>query len=208
MITILVAGDGENQTFYNALFAILSRHLTADPCDAEHSKEYMPIKLCQLKGFIPTKDERVIIICNGRHPIPCEPDFERIVAIVDSSDTGTVKQLIGTGLPTLTCGLRSRDTITLSSIAEESAVVDLRRSINCLDGSIAEAQEFPLLHPAPINHFLLMSAAAALILCGRVECLKEGFIEQSADEISNNIIRRNAYNIRANANSSLQTQGV
>ena len=47
------------------------------------------------------------------------------------------------GLVPVDCGLSLRDTLTLSSVTETSAVISLQRPVARLDGSLVEPVEFP-----------------------------------------------------------------
>jgi hypothetical protein len=79
-----------------------------------------------------------------------------------------------TKLPAITCGLLNRDTISLSSISDSSAVLDIRREIRSLDDSIAEPQEIPIRLGKPSDNFALMAACAIIILSGIKDSLISG----------------------------------
>lgn len=113
-----------------------------------------------------------IILFGGRgwHELP-KADAEQTVVIVDSCDEAQLRQVSGWGLPAVTCGLGARDTITLSSMRGDSAVINLQRSITCFDGSVAEPQEFPIRLSAPTDHYLLMAVASIYILTGNADRL-------------------------------------
>ena len=89
-----------------------------------------------------------------------------IIAVVDSGNPEIMAFVSGTKFPAVTCGLSPRDTITLSSINVDSAVVNLQRTLTCLDGSFVEPQEIPVTLKRPIDSFTLMAAAAVFILSG------------------------------------------
>jgi len=166
VVTILVADGKEDSDFSCALLSALGRHF-----------DESEFTLCDIKSYKPTGNDRVIVVYKQpQHAAVQLEGTQAAVAIVDSSDEQLLEHVSDTRLPAVTCGLRSRDTITLSSMAGESAVIDLRRNVSCLDGSLAEPQEIPLRHQNPQDKFLLMSAAAILILSGKIERLKEGYI--------------------------------
>lgn len=98
---------------------------------------------------------------------------KQVVAIVDSCNQDVMKLVSETELPAITCGLSARDTITLSSINEDSAVIDLQRSITCFDGKIMEPQEIPISLCSTIDSFALMCVAAIFILSGNAALLSE-----------------------------------
>ena len=166
MVTILVADGKDDSDFFCALSRILGKHF-----------DNSELTLCDIKSFNPTGRDKVIVVYNKAQTTVFQPrDDATAVAIVDSSDEQLLGHVSDTRMPAITCGLRSRDTITLSSMAGDSAVIDLRRDISCLDGSTAEPQEIPLRRQKPHENFLLMAAAAILILSGKIEILKEGYI--------------------------------
>ena len=166
MVTVLVAAGKDGSDFTRELSCVLGRHFDED--------EFM---LCDIESFKPTGSENIIIVYKQPQPAAFQTDSANaVVAIVDSSDEQLLCHVSNTRLPAITCGLKSRDTITLSSMSGESAVIDLRRGISCLDGSVAEPQEIPLRHQNTAENFLLMASAAILILSGNTESLKAGYI--------------------------------
>ena len=96
---------------------------------------------------------------------------DSLLAVVDSSNEEVLLHVSRTKLPAVTCGLSPRDTLTLSSIGEQSAVVSLQRAIVCLDGAVCEPQEIPVLLRAPADCFVLMAVAAVFILSGNISRL-------------------------------------
>ena len=180
MIAVLVAAGEDDKDFFSELSRILSRHFATARAYGQKFKaadERPALILCDLKSFQAIDVDKVIVVCKKPHPITV--NFEGApfaIAVVDSSDDGLLKHISNTRLPAITCGLRSRDTITLSSMATDSVVIDLRRSISCLNGVRVEPAEFPLRLEHPLDSFLLMTVAAILILSGKMESLKEGFI--------------------------------
>ena len=166
MVTILVADGKDDSSFSGALSSVLGRHFDKGE-----------LTLCDIKSAQPTGNDKVIIVYKHPQATAFQPQGNvTAVAIVDSSDDQLLGHVSDTRLPAITCGLRSRDTITLSSMTGDSAVIDLRRDISCLDGSVAEPQEIPLRHQDPRENFLFMAAAAILILSGKIESLKGGYI--------------------------------
>ena len=180
MITILVAAGEDDKDFLSRLSRILDKHFVtvrAYGQKLESGGASPELMLGDLKSFKTIDTEKVIVVYKKPEPFTARVEgASLVVAIVDSSDTELLGHVSATRLPAITCGLRSRDTITLSSMAPDSAVIDLRRCINCLDASRAEPQEIPLHLENPLDSFLLMAAAAIFILLGKTECLKEGFI--------------------------------
>ena len=162
MVKILVADDSDCGEFSGGLSDALSGYFNDDE-----------LKVCDIKNSPPNGNDSVIVVYRHPQPTVFQPQgFGTAVAIVDSGDEALLEHVSSTRLPAITCGLGSRDTITLSSMAKKSAVIDLRRSVSCLDGSTVEPQEIPLRHKKTNDNFLLMATAAILILCGKVEKLR------------------------------------
>lgn len=96
---------------------------------------------------------------------------DRCIAVVDSGNDRLMRLVSGTGLPAITCGLSPRDTLTLSSIAEDSAVINLQRSVTCFGGAQVEPQEIPVQLTKSIGNFALMALACVCILRGDADRL-------------------------------------
>lgn len=71
-------------------------------------------------------------------------------------------------IKTVTCGLSPYDTLTLSSITAELAVVTLQREICTLGGTTIEPADFPVALSQPWEAEAILAAAAILLLsdCG------------------------------------------
>ena len=93
------------------------------------------------------------------------------VAIVDAQRPELLEYVSSTGLLAITCGLSSRDTITLSSMDSDSVVVNIQRSIISFCAMEVEPQEFPVNYPAPFDHFSIMAAAGVFLACGQIDRL-------------------------------------
>lgn len=117
--------------------------------------------------------EQAVFIFKEASALPAHfPGCSHCIAVVDASADRQMLEMIGqTMLPAITCGLSSRDTMTLSSIGQDSAVITLQRSICCFDGEMVEAQEIPLQLTSPMDNFTLMAAAAVLIATGNIHLL-------------------------------------
>ena len=119
--------------------------------------------------------ENMIIISKDiRESYPMPVQGGNIVAIVDCGNERLVDFVSSTKLPAITCGLSPKDTITLSSIEEDSAVVTLQRAVTCFDGTVAEPQEIPVRLSGITDNFSLMAASAVFILTGNIDQLMDG----------------------------------
>lgn len=68
--------------------------------------------------------------------------------------------------PLISCGLHLRDTITLSSIENDRAVLSIQREFCSINGNIIEIGEHPLIYSGK-NHRALIASAALMLLCGK-----------------------------------------
>ena len=80
------------------------------------------------------------------------------------------------GLVPVDCGLSLRDTLTLSSVTETSAVISLQRPVARLDGSLVEPVEFPLRLGKRWSPYHLLCCGGALLLAGGPKALEESDI--------------------------------
>ena len=110
----------------------------------------------------------------GLPPQSCLAHIPQAVAIVSPCSQKVMCHMAATGLPAITCGFSSRDTITLSSMpSAESAsgVISLQRAVTRFDGSLAEPQEwlvrFPPCSDQFTSTFAAMAAAAVCLMAGR-----------------------------------------
>ncbi len=131
--------------------------------------------LCEAKDYREINNCDVILLYREWLPVSARfGAFEQVVAVVDSGNDALGEQISATGLPAITCGLYARDTITLSSMDTDRAVIGVQRSISCFDGTRADPQDIPVRLHRPVDPFALMSMAAVLILSGKLEVLLKG----------------------------------
>ena len=72
----------------------------------------------------------------------------------------------------ISCGRSAKDTLTLSSHTEDSAVVTLLRQMRDLSGRVVEPCEFPVLLLGG-DPFVAFAAVSVLLLTGRIGLLSE-----------------------------------
>lgn len=151
--------------------------------------------LCVKSGEILLPDMAPeILLVEANHPPECDGDViyllggkregyacetfsgnPRAVAITDSQNAQTLRFAADHHLKTLTCGLSGKDTLTLSSIGENDAVVCLQREIATIGGGMMDPAEIPVRLREPLERIELLELAAALLLCGAGELLSEPF---------------------------------
>lgn len=180
LIYVAVETSSQDKKFLNALQNILNKNFGAVHCigrclDARCG--HADIIISDARSFDLVYADTAIIIFRGGDGFT--PEIEtggRTVAVVDSGSKAALLAVSKTGLPAITCGLAQCDTITLSSINEDSAVINIQRSITCFDGTIAEPQEIPVSLCSSIDSFALMCAALLFILSGNIERLSKANI--------------------------------
>lgn len=175
MLSIIISARKKDKPFWMSFDMLLDKNFSAIRAYGQRLKSDCSnpeMIITDTDGFDTIQSDNTIIIFKDMVDINIEPvKGHRAVAVLDSCNEKLIPLVASTGLPAVTCGLSARDTITLSSIGSESAVIDLQRSINCFNGSIAEPQEIPVYLGASVDSFALMAAASIYILSGKVDRL-------------------------------------
>ncbi len=99
---------------------------------------------------------------------------DQVVAVVLSDNGRAMELLSHSQVKGVTCGFSSRDTLTVSSISAESAVICLQRAITTFSGARIEPVELPVRLSRPVDMFSLLCVAAILILADQVQVLFDG----------------------------------
>lgn len=113
---------------------------------------------CRNLTAVPGSGAPALYIAEAGCPVPPLPEGSLLLADPDA--------LMPPGVQAVTCGFSDKDTFTFSSKNEDSAVVSLMRTV-ALPGRMAEPMELPVSFPAGTADFLVLAAAAALILTGQ-----------------------------------------
>ena len=88
-------------------------------------------------------------------------------ALLCSHDKLAVRLACKFAVPSLTCGFSTHDTVTLSSITPDSAVVCLQRSFTTLDGTVCEPFELPIKLSGRFSNDHLLLLCACAIICSQ-----------------------------------------
>ena len=116
----------------------------------------------------------VIYVLGGMKNIPSNCTFSsRAVAVVQSHHIAALDFAAQNHLKTLTCGLLHTDTLTLSSLQEESAVLCLQRAVSTFGGGITEPAEIPVTLQSALSRGELLVLASVLLLCGDLDYLSK-----------------------------------
>lgn len=86
-------------------------------------------------------------------------------AVALSEDTDTLSALERLRLPVITCGLSSRDTVSISGTADNSYSISLQRKIRRADGSYVEPCEI-LIKNTDFSHRTAAVFAAVMLITG------------------------------------------
>ncbi len=84
--------------------------------------------------------------------------------VVFSSDKEALKLLKNTEVSVISCGMAEEDTLSLSSIKENAAVISINRKIKTLNGAFIDPQEHKVILKKPITDYSLL-VAYAILLC-------------------------------------------
>lgn len=100
-----------------------------------------------------------------------EPQKPVAAAVVDSSDPAALDWVCRQKLPAITCGFHNRDTLTLSSITPDAAVICLLRALQTTDGRVIEPMEFPVSLDGRPAVYPILACSAVMLLYGMEERL-------------------------------------
>lgn len=144
------------------------------------------------KEIIMQKDAESFLIVESSRPVHVKSDYGIVVfldgidsfedfsipkgfiAVTHSSNTKALSLLAGKPVTAISCGMAATDTITLSSIREDSAVISLQRVLTTIYGNEVEPGDFPVSvmlkenRNLPYSDYGLMAAATVLLLAGRL----------------------------------------
>ncbi len=175
MTSIFVAEKQADKQLCHTLAEILTQHFSVlwvnnqtvkvPPGDAT-------MLISDLESFTSAICDKAVVVFSEIQDIdflPSPPN--KTVAVVDSTSKSLMKYVSQTKLPAITCGLSNKDTITLSSIDMDSAVITLQRAVTCFDATVAEPQEIPVRLSGEMDSFTLMAVAAVFIISGHIEKL-------------------------------------
>lgn len=125
-----------------------------------------PDLLLYSAATLPECDGEVIyLLGHGRPPVAGgRLQNPRAVAVVNSQDEAGLTFAARHCLHTLTCGLSEKDTLTLSSMKEGSAVIALQRELRTIGQGLIEPVEIPVKYTTPMDRFSLLSLAAVVLL--------------------------------------------
>lgn len=116
--------------------------------------------------------EQGVLIFTDTAALPSLSLAGNIVAILNSADKSGLQATADNKIKAITCGLSSKDTLTVSSISDSDAVVSLQRNITSFAGAVIEPAEFPiaLREGYSVGDMLMLTALIFLIDKDRFLC--------------------------------------
>ena len=177
MTCIVVFADSHDKPFFDRLVDMTSDCIPLINVwkgEARATGDRSEILITDHESFKHIRIEPRIIIIGGKNYSEISRlAGENTVVIANSCDCEQIEYISETKLPAVTCGLCAKDTITLSSIERDRAVINLQRCVTCFNGSVAEPQEIPVRFGRSVDNYLLMAHAAIFILTGNAERLAD-----------------------------------
>ena len=181
MTCVIVFAEAQDKGFFDKLVEMAGGHIplihvwkgevcAGEGCAAMIIADHESFKRIRL-------EPRIIVFGGKKHCDISRLAAENTIVIANSCDYEQIEYISKTKLPAITCGLFAKDTITLSSIERDSAVINLQRSVTCFNGETAEPQEIPVRFERPVDSYLLMAYAAILILTGNADRLIDSILK-------------------------------
>ena len=180
MTSILILGGSGDHRLFTALRKILERSLSLCFVGARGEiclRARPDIFLCEMEQAHIVKSEDTILVCKACFPHQSDTDAGQPpqVAVLGADDAAAARYLGDRCEGCITCGMSCRDTITLSSLHDEDAVICLQRAVTALDGTRVEPGEFPVRLSHRLDAYTVMACAATLIAAGQAHQL-EGLV--------------------------------
>lgn len=181
MTCAVILAETQDKEFFDKLTDLTRSHFSPLCCwkgEISHHGDSSGLLITDYESFghIDLSPKIIIYGGKGRYDLS-QVTTKQTVVIVDSCASAQLGYVSSTKLPAITCGLFAKDTITLSSMTADSAVINLQRSIRCFSGEIAEPQEIPVRFMSAPDSYLLMAVAAIFILTGNSDRLTANSLE-------------------------------
>lgn len=176
MVSVFILGGGR-QKWISSLQDILKRNFEAALIGEQYffsKSEHPELFVLETERLCHITAPRSIVLCKEPFSAPehieLPPDA---IGLLSSSNLAAAEFLHRCGVRTITLGMSSKDTLTLSSITPDSAVLCLQRAISDLAGNTLEPVEIPLALSRQCDSFSILCAAAILMLSERIDSLKQ-----------------------------------
>ncbi len=169
MVIILLPPGDDSEKAAMALFELLGRCrrtmllCNARCCFADENPDFCIVACVPEQQVSLEASARCIVLV----PEGCQSPFfaPSGATILSFSESGPDIVLDGSQ-QLISCGLRQRDTLTLSSLDRQKPVFSVQRTVTTLGGELLEIGEYPLNIPDEQKHAHIIAAAAVLLLEG------------------------------------------
>lgn len=146
LICIFLAGNDEDARICDYFYQKLRKKLPVISISADKilksGAENELILVC--REAVPKIDAEFLLILGKNAPANSIQNLGNCVAAIVSSDAEHQLNILSeSSVPTITCGLFPKDTVSYSSKTDESIVFSLQRTIERLNGEVAEPFELP-----------------------------------------------------------------
>lgn len=89
-----------------------------------------------------------------------------IIGICEDCNQKALNIFFKNCIPVISCGMNSKNTITLSSINSENLLASLQRTVTDIKGNDIEPEEFKITLKRKYHPYSVMASVAILLLCG------------------------------------------
>lgn len=173
MISIVMLGGTGNPNSFSFFRDILRRNynvITLSERSFRTNGESGDFAVIELPALSKIDCKHPIILCSDPFAAPQKisipPDAIGLLSSANRDAAAFIRQI---GLRAMTFGMSSKDTLTLSSITADNAVLCLQRPICDIAGHTLEPVEIPIHLSRQADSLSILCAAAALILSGKID---------------------------------------
>lgn len=168
MVTVVLCGKGERE-----LSGAVRRALAAYGATQCYDGAVLQGVSCgEAPAFLLYESVQVPEIISGNGILIFKDSFQSgsaaktgaFLPILGAQNRAAAAALKNTGQVAITCGASPRDTISIASLGEESAVVSLQRNVQTLSGQLLEPHDFTVKLKRRTGMFALLAACSALLL--------------------------------------------
>ncbi len=165
MVIILLPAGQDSERAARALFELLQRsRRTMFLCESLYAfpdgNPDFCIAVCGAAQDVLIAARCVVLVPEGCQSTFTAPTGSTVLSFVENG-SGI---LLDGSQQLISCGLRQRDTLTLSSLDSQKPVFSVQRTITTLSGGQLEIGEYPLNIPDVQKHGDIIAAAAVLLL--------------------------------------------
>ena len=168
MNTVILFSEPENETLYPLLRLFCRFGATVvSPTRVQQGAEALAV-IYQPSYEKLTIPQGIALFIN-KQELSISPALPRnLIGVCASSNRWALERLMQGKNEVLTYGMGSCDTLTCSSLSDETAVLSLRRQILPLHGAPVEPGEFPIRLNRSYAPECILAAGAAFLLAGKM----------------------------------------